>query len=550
MDKEIQNWKKSNILNNDFVEQLKIKDESKSEFFNGTIKFGTGGMRGLMGPGPNAINEITIGRVTSGLADYCNLKSIGKPTVIIGYDNRRYSKRFANISAGILSQHNVRVYIFSTMIPTPILSYAIRKIKATAGIMITASHNSREYNGYKVYDSTGCQLLPESVQKIKALSRPYQTEYSFQISQQNITLLGNKILSQYVGEFTNYISADSKTISIGYSPEHGTGSIIIDKLLKKYNFNNVTYVTEQWNEDPDFTNTLSPNPENPAAFELLLSYGKKYNLDLLLATDPDADRLGSYYRDKTGEYQRLTGNQIGAIILNYLIKFKTEKNKKEPFVVKTIVTSDLGEKIAKKNGIKTVEVLTGFKYIGDVINKLDNKQFVFAYEESFGYLANPIVRDKDGIQISLILSEIANSLKLNGMTLGDYLEKIYDEYGYYREDLLAINLRDLNEIVDKEFFIEQMKSNLSADAIIIEDYFRGIKFWIDKKITSPLDLPKENVTKYRYSNGDWVCIRPSGTEPKIKIYYGTSSRKKRDVEEKIQQLFFMINEIITKSKKV
>ncbi len=544
MENEIQKWLHSNILNEEFIEQLKKQEQKNTDWFKETLQFGTGGMRGVIGPGPNAINEVTIGRVTAGLADYCHCKSISTPMVIIAYDNRKYSKEFAHVSAKILSGKNVNVYIFSTMMPTPILSYAIRKLGATAGIMITASHNSGKYNGFKVYDSTGCQFLPEKIGSLSRLNDKYKDCFSFEINSHNIKFLDKKIQTDYMKEFKHFITRGTKEVSVAYSPLHGTGSILMHTLLKEYGFDNTVLVAEQWNEDPNFTNTLSPNPEDISAFDFLKIYGEKKRSDLLLATDPDADRLGAYYLDNNGCYQRLTGNQIGAIMLTYLINRNDQYklNHKQYYMIKTIVSSDLGKKIAETNGIKVIEVLTGFKYIGDVINKIGEDRFLFAYEESFGYLFNPIVRDKDGIQSALLLSEIANSLKENNQNIEQYLTKIYQDYGFFKEDLLSVNISEFND--NEAIFINQLKKELSKNAKIIEDYHEGKKYFVEDGTFERLLLPKEKVYKYFYSNDEWICIRPSGTEPKIKVYFGTSGYEEQSVEATFKKMQFQLTKMI------
>lgn len=549
MNEVIEKWLNSNVLNEQFIEDLKSGDNKYSQLFEGEIEFGTGGMRGLIGAGPNGINEVTLGRVAAGLADYC-VNKYSQPSIIIGYDNRRYSKRFSDIVAQLLSSKGITAYVFSTMVPTPIVSYAVRKIGASAGVMITASHNPGKYNGVKIYDETGCQLLPEKIFELKKYITKYMDEYSFEVDSSSVNYVTDNIIKDYIDEFSHYISKDNKEISIGYSPQHGTGKVIVKQLLENYNFNDVSYVLEQWEEDPDFTNTLSPNPEDPIAFELLIKYGIRENLDILLTTDPDADRLGAYYRDRNGSYQRLSGNQIGTIILSYLIENNLDNKKNTTaYIIKTIVTSNLGKVIAEKNGIEVVDVLTGFKYIGDKINELGDKNFLFAYEESFGYLYNPIVRDKDGLQILLLLCEISNKLKIEKINLGEYLEEIYKKYGYYEENLLFIDISEVGGSVYVEQYIETIKNEFKNGAEITEDFNSQTRVFKPTEKTERLNFPKENVTKFYYENGDWICVRPSGTEPKLKIYYGTVCSNKNEVEIKNSLLESKVCKVINESKK-
>lgn len=547
MNKEINKWQASGILDDKMKSLLSDKKKVKN-FFDGQIAFGTGGMRGLIGPGPNGINEVTIARVTAGLGDLLNreTESNASMKVVIGYDNRFYSRHFAEITASILSEKNIEVLIFGKLTPTPIVSYAIRQVHAQAGVMITASHNPKEYNGYKIYDETGCQLLPDKVEILNRYVEKYKETFDFTTSNQKITWLDQTLEESYVSEFSRYIAVTKKEIKIGYSPEQGTGGRVVKKLFDRYGFTQVWYPEEQWYPDPSFSNTKSPNPEDTSSFDLLIEYGKKFNLDLLLANDPDADRLGAFFRDTNGDFIRLTGNQIGALIFQYLIDFHDTKIVKNKYLVKTIVSSDLAKQMAITNGYQVEEVLTGFKYIGDTVNQKGPENFSFAFEESFGYLVNPIVRDKDGLQIALILSELANKLRKKESTLGDYLQRIYETYGYYEENTISIQLDHIQDVSKKEQLYSTLSSALNEKAIIFEDYQDQIRKNLKTGEESVLTLPKSMVQKFYFEDNSWVCIRPSGTEPKIKIYIGVFDYFKKEAVDKIKKITAYLNKKIEK----
>lgn len=536
MEIEVEKWLSTPLLD----ERLKVQLENatmneKEEIFAENVAFGTGGMRGLIGPGPNRINQLTIGQATCGFGKSLKNKFNGEHcTVVIGYDNRHFSEDFAQVAAEILSAQGIKVLLAKHLTATPIVSYAIRKYQAQGGIMITASHNPPEYNGFKIYDQTGCQYLPAEIKDVaKEITAVYGV-FDFDRNSENVQFLEETIEDVYVREFEKYISNTPKKISIGYSGQHGTGSIPVKKMFDYYQFNGLKVVKEQETADPDFSNTNSPNPEDPHAFEKLIELGKQDALDLLLTTDPDADRMGAFYRDTTGEYIRLTGNQIGAIFTYYLIQkgFFSSTS----YLVKTVVSSDLGVKIAMSHDVEVVEVLTGFKYIGDSINQQDSENFLLGYEESFGYLFNPIVRDKDGVQAALLLAEIGNNLKEENKTFSDYLDEIYQEYGYYEEDLVSIETKGLDKMAKITKLMEALKNTFIPDAVQIADYSNQELFETVKKVKTKIALPKENAIKFTFEDKSWVCVRPSGTEPKLKIYYGVASPGKMDSKERMAAL--------------
>lgn len=520
--KEIANWQNCELLDEKMKQKIAVASEAElKEMIEGSVEFGTGGMRGVIGPGENQINQITISRAAYGFGKYLNEKFPDEEvSVVIGYDNRHYSPEFAKVSAEILSALGINAKLFSRLTATPVVSYAIRELDAKGGIMITASHNPPQYNGFKIYDETGCQFLPDEISSVITQIKGVENEFQFQCDAQLVEHLDDTIENQYIQTFDQYIKPDAKEISIGYSGQHGTGSIPVKKMFSHYHFEKVAYVASQEDADPNFTNTKNPNPEDPAAFEALIELGKQKGLEVLLTTDPDADRMGTFYLDSNGEYIRLNGNQIGAIFSQYLSEQDNEIANK--YLVKTIVTSDLGAKIAEAKGAHSIDVLTGFKYIGDIINREGDKDFLLGYEESFGYLFNPIARDKDGLQAVLLLCEIANQLKQQGQTLGDYLGDIYNEFGVYLEDLISIELVGVDRKEKLERLFSAFEREFNEDAIVIENYETSQAYDVRNDNFEEIMLPKERVIKFRYEDGSWVCIRPSGTEPKMKIYLGVT----------------------------
>lgn len=540
---DIEKWIKNDWITSSSTTFIQnASSQTIENLFENQIEFGTGGMRGLIGPGPNRINSVTIGRATAGYADYLLNEVVGtKKSVIIGYDNRMYSREFALLAGEILSAKGIKAFVFDKLTATPVLSYSVRIMKAVGGIMITASHNPKEYNGFKIYDSTGCQFLPDEVAKVKRYIDEYNEVYTFEQSEKSLFLQDETLEDRYVSEFESFTSTEEKNLTIGYSPHHGTGGRVMKKILSKYGFTKTIFVNEQYPEDPEFTNSKNPNPESPDAFDLLIEYGKKNDLDLLLTTDPDADRLGAYYRDKDMNYVRLTGNSIGAILCLYIIENSNPEDLHYKYIVKSIVSSNLGRCIADKYGVESVEVLTGFKYIGDVINQKGSKNFLLGYEESFGYLFNPITRDKDGVQVGLLLAVIANKLKTKNKTLGDYLDEIYKTHGYYYEDLISIELDPLNWKKQSENFFEVLKKDFSEFSSIIEDYEMGVQLNKMTNEYSVLSFPREKVIKYSFYDNTWLCIRPSGTEPKFKIYIGVTDSKDCVAKAKMTRLTQEVN---------
>lgn len=540
-------WKKVKDLDPLLKEELNNLDASGiKEAFSVELAFGTGGIRGIMGVGINRLNIYTLGKINFGYANFLN-NNYKFPKVIIAYDTRYNSVEFALASARVLGTFGIKSYIFKVVTPTPVLSYAVRYLKADGGIIITASHNPSKYNGYKVYSNEGSQLgldeansVIEEADKLKDL---------FSLKLKSIEELKEEGFINYLDEevYDSYLSK-VESISVKpelkkddfklvYSPLHGTGGMLVERLLKKLRYN-YTFVDEQMIADPEFSTVGQANPEDPKAFELAIKYAKRVDADLCLATDPDADRIGIVYKDKD-DYTFVNGNQIGALIVYYLAN--NRKNIKNNVLINTIVTSDIGEVIAKSKNIRTVSVLTGFKHIAEQIKRLPktNEKYFFGYEESYGYCVSDFVRDKDSIQALLILAELTNFYKQQGKNLGEVLEDIYNEFGYFVEETLNFTYEGL---AGREMILKIM------------DYFRNTKF--DNlnhfKIVNKYDflgetkynLPKENVLKFYTENNSWFALRPSGTEPKLKVYLSVRGSNKTELEKDKEALKEAIKNII------
>ncbi|MDD3191869.1 MAG: phospho-sugar mutase [Bacilli bacterium] len=535
---------------------LKLKEElaemsqaELKEAFYGTIGFGTGGIRGIVGPGTNRMNYYTLRRTNYGYGTYL-LKHFKKPSVVIAYDSRNMSKEFAYDSAKVLSSLGVRVIIFNKITPTPQLSFAIKYYNASGGIVITASHNPPQYNGYKVYDDNGCQLIPELIDDL--LAEINKAPSFFDIDVDDVVIENNplikytdeKVDDEYVEQVKSIqLQSSEKILSVVYTPLHGTGGLLAKRLLTELGYHTL-FVEEQMVPDPLFSTLQSPNPEDIKAFQLALKYANK-RADILLATDPDADRLGVAVLSEN-EYIYLNGNQTGAILIDYLCRFRNQKG----VVFNTVVTSDFGASIARKYGLEVQSTLTGFKYIGDGMEKLRQakRNFFFGYEESYGYVLKDIVRDKDSLQAIVMICEIANYYKKIGKTLIDVLQDLYQEYGYYQDELVNITLPGLDgqEKIKRimSFFREQAESLFVINQM--EDYLLS-----ERKngiIIEKLMLPQSDVLKFYLQDGSWFALRPSGTEPKIKIYISVVKKSAALANEKVQELKAQIGKIIESVK--
>ena len=513
-------------------ELLSMNDKQKEEAFCQNIEFGTGGLRGILGAGINRMNIYTVRKVTKGYAEY--ITASGKDAMLrgvaIAYDNRRMSSRFAREAANVLSENGIKVYLFDTLRPTPELSFAVRELHAFGGIVITASHNPPEYNGYKIYDENGCQLVPRYTDVLIDIinSVPIDLYSEPQGNSELIEIIGENIDNLYYERVAELnVNPDvKKDIKIVYSAQHGTGNIPVREVLKRCGYD-VRAVEEQCYPDTEFSNTKNPNPETAEAFELSLEIAKSENADIILVTDPDCDRVGTAILHD-GEYLRMTGNQMGAVLLEYILSFKqkTGAMPEDGMMINTIVTSDLGDSVARLYGLEVEKTLTGFKFIGDRIehhNLTDKKTFVFGYEESYGYLLGDFVRDKDAVQAALIIAEACAYYKSLGLTLIDVLNGIYERHGYYIDNLVSITKPGLDGAAEIEKIMKSLRADppktVAAKAVVrIEDYTTSVK--------AADHIPSSNVLKYFLDGGSWVAIRPSGTEPKCKIYYSAKAESK------------------------
>lgn len=517
-------------------ELLKITDEKEIEDrFYKDLAFGTGGMRGIMGAGPNRMNRYTISRATLGLANYLSDFPTPQKSVVIAYDSRNNSEDFAKCAAEVLAVKGITVYLFDKITPTPVLSFAVRHLGCIAGIVITASHNPKEYNGYKVYDENGCQLVPSLADKVIARVQEI-TDYravprlDFEVALQSgmIQMVGDEVLDAFLDAVkTQALYTEPSKLKIVYTPLHGTGNIPVRRILKDYS---VSVVKEQAVPDGDFSTVRSPNPEEKDALNLAIEQAKTEAADLVLGTDPDCDRVGIAVRHN-GDYVLLTGNQVGALLADFVLRFKADTLNEKSTLVKTIVTNDLGANIGRKYGLQIVETLTGFKYIGDQINRYEKtgeKEFVMGYEESYGYLVGTHARDKDAVVASMLICEMTAYHKNNGKTLVDALEEIYKEYGFYLDALDSFVLQGIDGVQKMNAVLETLRARGASafpDIETVQDFSEGIG-----------DLPKENVLKYLFRNGSWLAVRPSGTEPKLKVYYSLRGESHEAAAEQLSAL--------------
>lgn len=517
-------------------ELLKITDEKEIEDrFYKDLAFGTGGMRGIMGAGPNRMNRYTISRATLGLANYLSDFPTPQKSVVIAYDSRNNSEDFAKCAAEVLAVKGITVYLFDKITPTPVLSFAVRHLGCIAGIVITASHNPKEYNGYKVYDENGCQLVPSLADKVIARVQEI-TDYravprlDFEVALQSgmIQMVGDEVLDAFLDAVkTQALYTEPSKLKIVYTPLHGTGNIPVRRILKDYS---VSVVKEQAVPDGDFSTVRSPNPEEKDALNLAIEQAKTEAADLVLGTDPDCDRVGIAVRHN-GDYVLLTGNQVGALLADFVLRFKADILNEKSTLVKTIVTNDLGANIGRKYGLQIVETLTGFKYIGDQINRYEKtgeKEFVMGYEESYGYLVGTHARDKDAVVASMLICEMTAYHKNNGKTLVDALEEIYKEYGYYLDALDSFVLQGIDGVQKMNAVLDALRARGASafpDVETVQDFSEGIG-----------DLPKENVLKYLFRNGSWLAVRPSGTEPKLKVYYSVRGESHEAAAEQLSAL--------------
>ncbi|MDY4608869.1 MAG: phospho-sugar mutase [Eubacterium sp.] len=520
-------------------ELMSITDEKEIEDrFYKDLAFGTGGLRGIMGAGSNRMNKYTVGKATLGLANYLKSKNSGDLKVALAYDSRNNSAFFAKTAAGIFASCGFKVYLYETLVPVPVLSFTTHYLGCTAGVMITASHNPKEYNGYKVYDSKGCQFCTEdaknAIEYINAIED--FSSIPFSDSDEGITMIGENVLSEYLKQVAKQsVYTEKSDLKIVYTPLHGTGNIPVRRMLQGMD---VTVVKEQELPDGNFSTVRSPNPEEKDALNIAIDKAKEIGADLVLGTDPDCDRVGIAVKDGD-DYVLFTGNQTGALLVKFVLTMhKSELNPKST-LIKTIVTSELGANIGRKFGLNIEETLTGFKYIGDKINKYEEtgeREFVIGYEESYGYLVGTHARDKDAVVSSMLICQMAAWYKNHGKTLVDGLNEIYDEYGYYLDYLDSFVLKGKDGA-------EKIQSLMVLFRNTGKDLFDGIKEIIDFK-DGIRDLPKENVLKYIFEDGSWLAVRPSGTEPKIKVYYSIVDKDRDNAKHRLETIRTKIKSMI------
>ena len=526
------------------LESITDKKEIEDRFYK-DLEFGTGGLRGIMGAGANRMNKYTVGKATKGLCEYLKNEFAGEKSVVIAYDSRNNSKAFAECAAEVLCYNGIKTFLFEEIMPTPVLSFSVRYLNCNAGIVITASHNPKDYNGYKVYDKYGCQLVPQYADKVisyinnvKDIKSVKHMNLNMALSNGYLTYIGDEVLNSYISEVEKMaVYKEASDLKIVYTPLHGTGNIPVRKVLSDMSFD-VSVVKEQAVADGNFTTVRSPNPEEKDALNMALEQAKRANADLVIGTDPDCDRVGVGVLHN-GEYTLLTGNQTGALLVDFYLKFNKQSLNPKSTLVKTIVTNDLGAEIARKNGLNVVETLTGFKYIGDQITKYEKtgeNEFLIGYEESYGYLVGTYARDKDAVIASMLICEMAAYYKKNKMTLVDALNVLYSEYGFYLDALDSFVLKGkdgASRIKNIMSYFRANKATVFPNITDVKDYSTGIG-----------DLPKSNVLKFFLKGGSWIAVRPSGTEPKLKMYYSVRGIDSSTCERSLQNIRTIINGIM------
>ena len=556
-------WLKDAYFDGKTKDELRAIADNEKEIedrFYKELEFGTGGLRGIIGAGTNRMNIYTVRKATQGLANYIVSQGGKEKGVAIAYDSRRMSPEFADEAALCLAANGIKAYVFDALRPTPELSFALRTLHCISGIVITASHNPPEYNGYKAYWEDGAQVaaprdkeIIDEVKKVTDYNQVLTMDKDAAIAAGLYQVIGKEIDDAYMAELKKQIihpeiiKEVADDIKIVYSPFHGTGNVPVRRILSELGFKNVYVVPEQELPDPDFTTLDYPNPEDPKAFKLALELAKEKNADIVLATDPDADRLGIYALDtKTGEYIPFTGNMSGMLIAEYILRERTATNTmpENPALVTTIVTTNMAGAIARDYNVKFIEVLTGFKYIGEQIKLFEqsgSNNYVFGLEESYGCLAGTHARDKDAVVAVMCLCEMAAWCKKNGITVWDKMLKLYEKYGYYKETQYAITLKGIDGSKQIAEMMDKLRSNPPknfGELTVKEfrDYDRDVTKDLATGEERPTGLPKSNVLYFDLTNDSWCCARPSGTEPKIKFYMGVKGSSLADAQDKVEKL--------------
>ncbi|MBE6663978.1 MAG: phospho-sugar mutase [Ruminococcaceae bacterium] len=553
LSKEILNtynlWRTDERFDKETRDELnkEMSNEEIEDRFWRDLEFGTGGLRGVMGTGTNRMNKYIIRKATKGFANYL-LNKYGadvKRGVAIGYDSRNNSDTFAREASLVMCASGIPTFLFDYLVPTPTLSFTVRELGCVGGIVVTASHNPREYNGYKVYDSDGCQVLIEDANAIIEYVNAITDIPAIEVANEEDARASGLLKSVDDSIYTKFCESvkkqahdvGEKSAKIVYTPLHGTGNVPVRRVLSELGYN-VTVVDAQVEKNGDFPTVVSPNPENAEALSMGIKLCEEIGADLILGTDPDCDRVGIAVNTKDG-MKLFTGNQVGALLVDYVIKMNKSSLNEKSTVIKTIVTSELGAIIAKQNGLKVIETLTGFKFIGDKMNEFDktgNGEFVIGYEESYGYLVGTHARDKDAVVASMLICEMACYYKNQGKTLVDVMEEIYATYGYFLDKLDSYTLKGIDGVEKIQGIMKEMREkgkSLMPNIAVVNDYTIGID-----------DLPKADVLKFVFEDSSWIAIRPSGTEPKIKVYYSVKGENKADAEKVLESRRAVINQII------
>lgn len=567
-------WLDSPIIDEGTKEELKSILDDKREIedrFYKDLEFGTGGLRGVIGAGTNRMNLYTVGKATQGFANY--IINQGKEAidrgVVIAYDSRRMSPEFAERVALVLNGNGIKTFLYSELQPTPVLSFSVRELGAIAGVVITASHNPPQYNGYKVYWKDGAQIaldrakeIIDEINRLDDFSQIKDMPRERALQEGLLNIIGEEVLKRYVDRVTGLvynpelIKKMGDSLEIIYTPIHGSGNKLVRRVLDRVGFKNVKVVAEQELPDPDFTTVGYPNPEERRVFELAIEMAKKNKngADIIIGTDPDCDRVGVVVKNAAGEYVTLTGNQVGALLTNYILSTLKEKDRipKNGTIITTVVTSRMGEEIAKAYGVGTIDTLTGFKFIGEKIKEFEetqSKTYLFGYEESYGYLAGDFVRDKDGVSSSMLICEMASYYKSKGMSLYEGLVELWDRYGYFYEKLTSVEAKGkegMNRIFElMEGLRKDPPRELAGIKVdMIDDYKSSKSYNLKEKTRSTIELPVSDVLRYRLEDKSWFAIRPSGTEPKVKLYFSTIGHDLEDSKNKMKKLMAAVNERI------
>ncbi|HHY83694.1 MAG TPA: phospho-sugar mutase [Clostridiales bacterium] len=565
-------WLKSPLIDLKTKQELLALEGNEKEIedrFYKDLEFGTGGLRGVIGAGSNRMNQYTVAKATQGLANYiCKKGEKAKEKgVVIAYDSRRKSPDFALVAALVLCANGIRTYLYSELQPTPILSFSVRDLGATAGIVITASHNPPEYNGYKVYWSDGGQVPPHldneiisEVNQVKNFEDIKNMTEGQALDQGLLRYIGEEVVDRYVERVKSLcinkdlVQKEGMELKVIYTPIHGSGNKPVRRVLKELGFEKVSVVPEQEMPDPDFSTVSYPNPEEKEVFDLAIKLAKEKGADLIIGTDPDCDRVGVVVKNRQGEYITLTGNQTGALLVHYCLSALKSMDKlpENGCIVKTIVTSEMGRKIADSFGIATINTLTGFKFIGEKIKEFEetgSHTFILGYEESYGYLAGSFVRDKDAVIASMLICEMAAYYQSRGMTLYEGLLSLWKEYGYYKESLKSVQMYGKEGMEKIRVLMDNLRNSRLKEiggfpVARIEDYLRSTAYDMESGNNEKIALPVSNVLKYIFKEGSWFCIRPSGTEPKVKLYFSAVGSSQQEADEKNNALMDAVSAML------